>query len=194
MSGMRGYFGIGAEGTSKPANIGALLRTAHAFGASFVFTVGAVADPRAFRVADTAATERSLPLYVFPDASSLALPRGCRLIGVELMDQAIDLPSFGHPRQAAYVLGPEKGGLSPELVARCDHVVKIPMRFSINLSLAGALVMYDRMIHHGRFAPRPVRPGPPTEPLPVHVQGGTLIRARVDAPIHDDVQGGGESG
>ena len=29
----RGYFGIGAEGVSKSANVGALLRTAHAFGA-----------------------------------------------------------------------------------------------------------------------------------------------------------------
>lgn len=191
MSSMRGYFGIGAEGTSKPANIGALLRTAHAFGASFVFTVGAVADPKAFRVSDTAATERSLPLYAFPDAASLTLPRGCRLVGIELMDDAIDLPSFGHPRQAAYILGPEKGGLSPEIVARCDHVVKIPMRFSINLSLAGALVMYDRMIHLGRFPPRPVRPGAPTEPVPVHIQGGPVIRARIDAPIHEEWQEGG---
>ena len=29
----RGYFGIGVEGVSKSANVGALLRTAHAFGA-----------------------------------------------------------------------------------------------------------------------------------------------------------------
>ena len=36
----RGYFGIGAEGVSKSANIGALLRTGHAFGASFCFTIG----------------------------------------------------------------------------------------------------------------------------------------------------------
>ena len=38
----RGYFGIGVEGVSKPMNVGALMRTAHAFGASFVFTLGAV--------------------------------------------------------------------------------------------------------------------------------------------------------
>ena len=92
------------------------------------------------------------------------------------MDDSIELPSFRHPRQAAYVLGPERGGLSPELVARCDHIVKIPTRFSLNLSLAGALVMYDRLITLGRFAPRPVRPGGPTEPLPPHVQGGVVQR------------------
>ncbi len=38
---MRGYFGIGVEGVSKPMNLGSLWRTALAFGASFVFTVGA---------------------------------------------------------------------------------------------------------------------------------------------------------
>jgi tRNA G18 (ribose-2'-O)-methylase SpoU len=41
----RGYFAIGAEAISKPVNLGNLLRSAHAFGASFVFTIGA--DPRA---------------------------------------------------------------------------------------------------------------------------------------------------
>ena len=38
---MRGYFGIGVEGISKAMNIGSIFRTAHAFEASFVFTVGA---------------------------------------------------------------------------------------------------------------------------------------------------------
>ena len=38
---MRGYFGFGAEGISKPMNMGNLVRSAHAFGAQFVFTVSA---------------------------------------------------------------------------------------------------------------------------------------------------------
>ncbi|MEX2009990.1 MAG: TrmH family RNA methyltransferase, partial [Dongiaceae bacterium] len=29
---MRGYFGIGVEGISKPMNLGNLMRSAHAFG------------------------------------------------------------------------------------------------------------------------------------------------------------------
>ncbi|MBW8728112.1 MAG: TrmH family RNA methyltransferase, partial [Inquilinus limosus] len=85
------------------------------------------------------------------------------------------LPSFRHPRRAVYVLGSERGGLSPEMVARCDHIVQIPTRFSLNLSLAGALVMYDRMISLGRFAPRPIMPGGPTEDLPPHVHGRPLV-------------------
>jgi len=36
---MRGYFGIGVEGISKPLNFGNLARSGHGFGASFIFTV-----------------------------------------------------------------------------------------------------------------------------------------------------------
>src|ERR1700724_2835982 len=36
---MRGYFAAGTDGLSKPMNLGTLLRIAHAFGASFFFTV-----------------------------------------------------------------------------------------------------------------------------------------------------------
>ena len=61
----RGYFGIGAEGVSKSANVGALLRTAHAFDAAFCFLVGTGFDARAGRSADTADTPAHVPLWRF---------------------------------------------------------------------------------------------------------------------------------
>lgn len=159
MARTRGYFGIGAEGVSKTANVGALLRTAHAFGASFCFTVGAGFDARASRAADTADTPAHVPLWRFNSVEELALPQGCQLVGIELLEDAADLPSFRHPLNAAYVLGPERAGLSPAMLARCRHVVRIPTRFALNLAVAGALVLYDRLLQHGRFAERPVRAG-----------------------------------
>lgn len=175
---MRGYFGIGVEGISKPMNLGALLRTAHAFGAAFVFTIGANFDTRGVRASDTSDAKQHLPLYAFEGLEDLTLPKGCQLVGVELTDDAVDLPSFRHPLMAAYVLGPERGSLSPALQARCSHVVKIPTRFCINVGLAGALVMYDRTLALGKFAPRPV--GSLAEPaaLPAHVQGGQVFRKK----------------
>jgi len=155
----RGYFGIGVEGVSKSANVGALLRTAHAFGAAFCFTVGAGFDARAARAADTSDTASHVPLWRYPSLGEMQLPLGCVLVGIEITEDAAELPSFRHPLNAAYVLGPERSSLSPELLARCKHVVKIPTRFSLNLSVAGALVLYDRLIQHGRFADRPVMAG-----------------------------------
>jgi tRNA G18 (ribose-2'-O)-methylase SpoU len=152
----RGYFGIGVEGVSKSVNVGALLRTAHAFGAAFCFMVGAGFDARAGRLADTADTPEHVPLWRFEDCDSLSLPQRCVMVGVELLDDATDLPSFRHPVNAAYVLGPERSGLSPAMLRHCRHVVRIPTRFALNLAVAGALVLYDRLLQHGRFAERPV--------------------------------------
>ena len=168
---MRGYFGIGVEGISKPSNLGAITRTAHAFGASFTFTVSEAIKIREIGTVDTSDSLKSVPFYKFSSVEELLLPSGCSLIGIELTNDAIELPSFHHPRCAAYILGPERGILSDQMLDCCDYVVKIPMRFSINVGLAGALVMYDRMLSMGRFAPRSQRPGEPIDPKPVPVFG-----------------------
>ena len=173
---MRGWFGIGAEGVSKPANMAALLRTAHAFGAAFAFSVDADYSREAGRGVDTSDAPQHLPFYAFPDAAALVLPEGCRLVGIELVEDAAELPSFRHPPAAAYALGRERGALSPEMIGRCDHVVRIPMRFCVNLAVAGAIVLYDRLISLGRFAERPLMPGAAARHPPEHVFGGQIFR------------------
>src|SRR5260221_2117545 len=96
---MRGYFGIGVEGISKPMNLGSLLRSAHAFGAGFAFTIGAAFDAKAAAQSDTSAAVASLPFHAYGSLDDLQLPHGCRLVGVEFRDDASDLPSFTHPVQ-----------------------------------------------------------------------------------------------
>lgn len=154
---MRGYFAVGVEEISKGFNLGNLVRTSHAFGASFFFTINACVKDSEIQTSDTSHASGHLPMYAYKDVASFTLPSDCSLVGVELMDDAHDLPVFRHPLRAAYVLGPEKGSLSPALVARCDHIVKIPTKFCVNVGVAGALVIYDRMISLGSFAERPVR-------------------------------------
>jgi tRNA G18 (ribose-2'-O)-methylase SpoU len=156
----KGYFAIGAERMSKSLNLGNLMRSAHGFGASFTFTVGATYKALEAH-ADTSKSQNHLPHYNWAGLDELMLPTGCKLVGVELLDSAIDLPSFRHPLRAAYVLGPEMGSLSEPLLARCDYVVKIPTRFCVNVAMAGAIVMYDRVKSLARFADRPVREGGP---------------------------------
>jgi tRNA G18 (ribose-2'-O)-methylase SpoU len=158
---MRGYFGIGAEGISKPMNLGALMRTAHAFGASFFFTVNAHPRVRDAYRSDTSRAFDHLPYYPYNDISELLLPKGCMLVGVELTDDAVELPRFQHPQAAAYVLGRELGSLTDEMQARCAYIVKIPTKFCLNVGVAGALVMYDRALAHGGYPARPIMPGGP---------------------------------
>jgi tRNA G18 (ribose-2'-O)-methylase SpoU len=180
---MRGYFAVGTDGLSKPMNLGNLLRIAHAFGASFFFTLGGrvkLADA----ISDTSDAAGHIPLYQFASSEELRLPQGCELVGVEITEEAAELPSFRHPLRAAYVFGAERLSLSPATLARCCHVVKIPTRFSINVGMAGAIVMYDRMLTLGRFADRPLRAGgPQKEAIPPPVQWGQpILRRKSSSP------------
>ena len=86
----------------------------------------------------------------------LVRPEQSELAGFTPEYTIIDLPSFRHPLRAAYVLGPGKGSLSPELLERCQYVVKIPTRFCVNVAMAGAIVMYDRVRLLAPFQERPV--------------------------------------
>lgn len=172
---MRGYFAVGVDGISKPMNLGNLLRISHAFGASFFFTVGGrvkLADAQS----DTSAASGHVPVYQYDSAESLRLPQGCRLVGVEITDDATELPRFKHPLRAAYVFGSERMSLSPAVLSRCEFVVKIPTRFSINVGMAGAIVMYDRLISLGGYPGRPIRPGGPAELPPPHKWGAPILR------------------
>lgn len=166
---MRGYFGIGVEEISKEGNVGNLARSAHAFGASFFFTISPFVDVKEIRSSDTSGSFDHVPYHQYDSPDELALPTGCQLVGVELIDDSIELPSFRHPTRAAYVLGPEMGSISPALQKKCDHIIQIPTKFCINVGVAGALVMYDRLISMGKFPPRPVKAGgPETTELPNH--------------------------
>ncbi len=88
---MHGYFGIGAEGVGKPMNLGSLLRTAHAFGARFVFTVGAACGRRGGRAGERAGAtvrhDRALGLGRFAE----------RPLDAGRMPAPVAMPVFGPP-------------------------------------------------------------------------------------------------
>jgi tRNA G18 (ribose-2'-O)-methylase SpoU len=174
---MRGYFGVGVDGISKPMNLGNLLRIAHAFDASFFFTIASYVKLSEAH-SDTSGASGHVPLYQFPSVEDFRLPQGCSLVGVEITDDAIELPRFRHPLRAAYVFGAERMSLSPATVAACEFVVKIPTRFSINVGMAGAIVMYDRLVSLGGYPARPLMPGSGEELPPLHHWGAPVFRTR----------------
>lgn len=171
----RGFFGIGVEGISKPMNVGNLLRSAHSFGASFFFTVDPEVDVFGMRGSDTSDAFGHLPFYNFTSVEDMMLPANTQMVAVELIDGAVELPSFRHPTRAVYVLGREMGNVSDKMLARCDHAIKIPMKFCVNVGVAGAIVMYDRLLSMGRFAPRPVAAGGPREFKPQGLKDSHIV-------------------
>ena len=142
---MRGYFGIGTFHAKREENVGTLLRSAQAFGAAFVFTIGRRYQRQS---SDTVDASSHVPLYHFGDLADLTahLPNGCPLVGIELTPEAIELPRYVHPERACYLLGAEDHGLNAEAILRCHQVVVIPgAARCLNVASAGTVVIYDRV-------------------------------------------------
>lgn len=141
---MRGYFAIGIEHTKTEINVGTLWRTAGIFEAAFVFTVGKRYRQQS---SDTRKTWRHTPLFHFETLDDLMrhLPFESRLVGVEMEENAEDLALYEHPERAIYLLGAEDVGLSKEALSCCHDLVRLPGTHSLNVSVAGSIVLYDRI-------------------------------------------------
>lgn len=141
----RGYFGIAVWQPKSEINVGTLWRTAFLYNAAFVGTVGCRYRKQA---SDTPGTANHVPLIHYNDLDDLIkhLPHNCPLIGVELDTTARPLPEFTHPQRAVYLLGAEDHGLPPSVLKSCHQVIQIPgpRDWSMNVSVAGSIVIYDR--------------------------------------------------
>ena len=140
-----GFFGIGIVNNSDEKNIGMLWRSAFIMGASFIFTVGKKYTPHG---SDTTKTWTKIPLYHYKEMEDLKqnLPYSTKIIGVELSDKAEMIYSFQHPDQAIYILGNEQIGLSKKIMDSCHATIKIPGERSLNVAVAGSIVLYDRLL------------------------------------------------
>lgn len=138
----RGYFGIGIENLLDGVNIGTLWRSAYAFGADFIFTIGKKYE---HQTSDPQRVIRHMPLFAFEtlDAMLAQCPQAM-LIGVEFLPDSKSLFSLSHPERAIYLLGSEGRGLSQDTLKRCDVVAHIPTTLCLNVASAGGIVLYDR--------------------------------------------------
>ena len=67
-----------------------------------------------------------------------------------------DLKKINYKKKVAYILGSERYGLSQNILQRCDKIIKVPTKFSLNLALTGGIVLYDRLISMKNFDKRPI--------------------------------------
>ncbi|TQD39714.1 RNA methyltransferase [Haloflavibacter putidus] len=139
----QGYFGIGIQNGKTPENLGVLWRSAQNLGASFIFTIGNRYQKQA---SDTHKAVGALPYFHYDTFTEFYkhLPKSALLIGVELTETAEALESFKHPRRAVYLLGAEDHGLSKEAIEKSHRLIRFHSRLSLNVSVAGSIVMYDR--------------------------------------------------
>jgi tRNA(Leu) C34 or U34 (ribose-2'-O)-methylase TrmL len=143
---MRGFFGIGVYHPKTTENIGTLWRSAYLFGADFIFTVGARYHKQP---SDTPDTSKHIPLYTYADLDDLVahLPARSDLVCVELAEKAKELNESHHPERAVYLLGAEDYGIPQDfLVGHQTVIIPTEKTWSMNVAVAGSIVMYDRYV------------------------------------------------
>lgn len=144
----RGHFGIGVVRGKAAVNVGTLWRSAGILGAAYIFTVGERYPKQA---SDTIKAWRHIPLLKYADMDDLRehLPYDTRLIGIEMDERAKPLADFSHPERACYLLGAEDQGLTGAEMGACESLVRLPGDYSLNVAVAGSIVVYDRVTKHG---------------------------------------------
>jgi len=143
------FFGIGIQNGKTPENLGVLWRSAQNLGASFIFTIG---NRYAKQACDTHDAVKAIPYFHYMTFEDFFnnIPKGARIVGIELTDQAKSLETFNHPRRCVYLLGAEDHGLSKEAIKKSHFLVKFNSKLSLNVSVAGSIVLYDRGLNKPR--------------------------------------------
>jgi len=126
------------HGISDPGNVGAVLRSALAFGASCVALGPACADPygpKAVRASMGAVF--AVPLA---RAEPAVLP-GRRVALVAGEGQPLTGPANG---EVTLLVGAERDGLPADVVSGCEEVAHIPIRSeSLNAAMAATVALYE---------------------------------------------------
>lgn len=156
---MSGYFGVAVYHPKHETNIGTLWRSSKTYGASMLATVGRRYKSQS---SDTCKAPNSVPMFHYQNIDQLVygLPHGCPLIGVELDPRAVSLTEFVHPTRGLYLLGAEDHGLPIDVLDRCHYVVQIPTPapWSLNVAVAGTLILHDRETKKSAAHARAVQP------------------------------------
>jgi TrmH family RNA methyltransferase len=138
-----------AVGVQNPGNLGGLLRTAEAAGATGAYLCAGCADPFSWKaLRGSMASAFRLP-HVRGLASEEALrrlhERGLLTIAADARGEAVyDRLDLRGP--VAVVLGAEGSGLPEEVARQVHHRARIPMQGaaeSLNVGVAGGILLYE---------------------------------------------------
>jgi len=128
------------HGVGDPGNVGTVVRSALAFGAGSVALGPGCADPYSPK-----AVRASMGAIFGVAVSRVAGVEAVPAPRVALVARAgAPLHAAGVAPEASIVVGAEREGLAPEVVAACEHVAHIPIESeSLNAAMAATVALYD---------------------------------------------------
>ena len=139
---------VGLESARDPGNLGTIVRTVDAVGASGVVLIGPCVDPYSQEaVRATMGSVFNVPLARVGLQDGLAWVRRWPgdIVGAHLRASE-DYRTAAYRRPTLLLMGSEGPGLSDELTSACTRLVRIPMTGridSLNLAVATALLLYE---------------------------------------------------
>ena len=163
-------FFLALDGIEDPHNLGALLRTADGAGVDGVILPERRSAPISATVAKTSAgaSEHVRIARVTNLVRALEQMKQANVWVLGLDERgAPDYMDFDFRTDCVLVLGREGAGLHDLVKKTCDHLLRIPMAgavSSLNVSVAGAVVMYEAMRQRSRPAPATPKPAAPPKP------------------------------
>jgi 23S rRNA (guanosine2251-2'-O)-methyltransferase len=166
-------FFLALDGVEDPHNLGALLRSADGAGVDGVLLPERRAAPITGVVAKTSAgaTEHVPIARVTNITRSLEQLKKANVWVIGLDERGTpDYTDFDFNIDCVLVLGAEGTGLHDLVKKTCDHLLRIPMMGSVsslNVSVAGAVVMYEALRQRTQpvTAPSPPKPAKPRKGL-----------------------------
>jgi len=143
-----------AAGLQDPGNLGTLIRSAEAFGATLLTTPGTVSEWNQKALRASAGSVFRVPVVHIEIAQLAALKsRGIRLLAAVAPDSGptdarspIPATEATLTSPCALLVGNEGAGLSPDLIALADTLITIPTPGnieSLNAAVAGSLLLYE---------------------------------------------------
>ena len=130
-----------------PGNIGTVMRTIDAVGASGLILLDGGADPthpNAVRASLGAMFWMPVVSVTFPELAAWFRPQGYRLVGTA-ETAPVDYRAAAYPRPTILLMGSEREGLTPAQESNCDVMVRLPMTgrvTSLNLAVATGIMLY----------------------------------------------------
>ena len=140
---------IALDRLQDPSNLGAVLRTAEAFGLSGVIVGGGcdIYNPKALRASMGSSMRISvLTTGNLPSLLIFASKKGMLTLASTPSDSAQPITRLDIHGSVICVIGNEGSGISPEVAAACTKQVTIPMRGraeSLNAAAAAAVLMWE---------------------------------------------------
>ncbi|HLF77059.1 MAG TPA: RNA methyltransferase [Dehalococcoidia bacterium] len=132
-----------------PGNLGTVIRNCDAVGGDGVILVGRTTDPYhpiAVRGTLGAIFSQRIVRATEAEFARWLAHCGCMVVGTSPAGDSDYRQLDYASRPVVLLMGSERIGLTPEQLALCDHLVRIPMAGyveSLNLSIAAALVLYE---------------------------------------------------